>query len=94
MYRSLFSLVLLFGLGCGGNTTQTEITRADADKVQVGMTVADFKKLFASHNISKNQSTKVVDSKNQGTMTYSDGTRSITIEFVDGKIVKKSEQGF
>ena len=97
MPRAVIAFVVLTLVtlpGCSGKTTASAITRADADKVQVGMTVADFKKVFERHNISKNESTNVVNAKSQGTMTYSDGTRSVTIDFVDGKVVKESEQGF
>ena len=89
------ALFILLGVlsGCGEAPQRTDLTKEDYAKVQVGMQVEDFKQLFANHNISKIQSMKVDNNKNRGTMTYSAGNKSITIEFEDGRIVSKTQSG-
>lgn len=92
---TLFSLTLGAGLVCcgRGGTSRTDLTPEDYAKVRVGMPVEEFKSLFEDHVVSKDQSMKVVDGKNRGVLTYSARGRSITVEFVDGRIVSRSQVG-
>ena len=92
-WATLLFCMLGAGLvGCGkGEASRTDLTSEDYKKVRIGMPVKEFKSLFADHNISKNQSMKVENGSNRGVLTYSSGGRSITVEFVDGKVVSRSQ---
>lgn len=85
-----FTLVLL---GCGKSEPRRELTKADFDRIQVGMPVEEVKASFRNRTVDQNQSMKVVNQKNRGTIGYSVDGRNITIEFEDGKATEKSQTG-
>lgn len=80
--------------GCGGKEPpRTTLTPEDYAKVEIGMSVDEFNACFANHNVRKKESIQGNAGRNTGIITYSDGKRSITIQFKNGRVTSRTQVG-
>jgi Domain of Unknown Function with PDB structure (DUF3862) len=87
--------------GCSGNKSSggSKVGQSNFDKIKEGMTEAEVKSILGppsnetSASISRTDPKTGTTAQSNGQMSWGDGDRSITIDFTDGKVTGKKQQG-
>jgi outer membrane protein assembly factor BamE (lipoprotein component of BamABCDE complex) len=101
------AILLLAGLllsmaGCSGAATSpipSKVSKSNFDKITNGMSEAEVKNILGEPQSSASSSLSQTDPKTGTTsesktqMYWSDGEKSITVDFVNGKVTGKKENG-
>jgi hypothetical protein len=81
--------------GCGGS----KVSQSNYDKIKEGMTEAEVKSMLGPPSNESSASASRTDPKagttahSNSQMSWGDGDRSITIDFTNGKVTGKKQQG-
>jgi hypothetical protein len=88
--------------GCSGDhgdTTPRKISQGNYDKVEEGMTEAEVTNILGppsnrtSASVSRTDPKTGTSEQSNSQMSWSDGVRSITIDFINGKVSGKKQHG-
>ena len=91
--------------GCSGTKrapdtpAASNVSQSSYDKIKEGMTEAEVKSILGPPSIESSASASRSDprtgttSQSKSQMSWGDGDRSITIEFTNGKVTEKKQQG-
>jgi hypothetical protein len=95
------SMAALSG-GCGGGHSAlvgSKVSQGNYDKIKDGMTEAEVKGILGppsnetSASVSRTDPKTGTTSQSNSQMSWGDGERSITIDFIDGKVTGKKQKG-
>ena len=81
--------------GCSGS----KVSQTNYDKIKEGMTEAEVQRILgppsntASSSISRTDPKTGTTEQSKSQMSWGDGDRSITIDFTNGKVAGKKQQG-
>jgi Domain of Unknown Function with PDB structure (DUF3862) len=101
------TILILAGLflsvaGCSGTSTSpipSKVSKSNFDKITNGMSEAEVNNILgepqnsASSSISKTDPKTGTTSESKTQRSWSDGEKSITVDFVNGKVTGKKENG-
>jgi outer membrane protein assembly factor BamE (lipoprotein component of BamABCDE complex) len=101
------AILLLAGLllsmaGCSGTSTSPiprKVSKSTFDKITNGMSEAEVKNILgepqnsASSSLSQTDPKTGTTSESKTQMSWADGEKSITVDFVNGKVTGKKENG-
>jgi hypothetical protein len=82
-----------------GGSSGSKVSQSNYDKIKEGMTEAEVKSILGPPSNESSASVSRTDPKTGTTaqaksqMSWGDGDRSITIDFTDGKVTEKKQQG-
>jgi hypothetical protein len=86
--------------GCNGsNGSGSKVSQSNFDKIKEGMADAEVKSILGppsnetSASISRTDPKTGTTAQSNSQMSWGDGDRSITIDFTDGKVIGKKQQG-
>jgi hypothetical protein len=86
---AMMALMLTILPGCGG-----KVSKSNFDKVQNGMTMAEVEGILGKGTEQAGVAGAIGDLAGSGkVMTWTDGEKSITVTFVDGKVTAKASKG-
>jgi hypothetical protein len=94
------SIAVLSG-GCSSNSqsNSNKVSKSNYDKIKDGMTEAEVKSILGppgnetSATVSRTDPKTGTTAQTNRQISWGDGDRSITIDFVDGKVTGKKQQG-
>ncbi len=85
---ALLGLMLVVVCGC------TKITRSNYDKIENGMTLSQVEKILGSGTEKAGVGGAIGNLAGSGkVMTWGDEKKSITVTFVNDKVIAKAQQG-
>jgi hypothetical protein len=85
--------------GCGGSSG-SKVSQSNYGKIKEGMTETEVKSILdppsneTSASASRTDPETGTTSESKSQMSWGDGDRSITIDFTNGKMTEKKQQGF
>ena len=101
--ENYFLLICCFAALSGGcsqsNSSGSKVSHSNYDKIKEGMTEAEVKSILGAPSNETSASVSRTDPKTGTTaqsnsqMSWGDGKRSITIDFTDGNVTGKKQEG-